>query len=427
MSKITNVVGREILDSRGNPTVEVDIHLENGVQGRASVPSGASTGKHEAVELRDNDSKRFNGQGVQNAILSVTSEIKNSIKGKSAYAQNEIDSLLIALDGTDNKSRLGANAILGTSIAVAQAAARSMSEPLYQYLSSDKKDFKLPMPMMNILNGGSHADNDLDFQEFMIVPISATSMLEAIQMGAEVFQSLRNILKKDKLSTAVGDEGGFAPRLQSSKETIEYILKAIKQAGYKPRKDVLLALDCASSEYFTGTHYNMKGAKLDLNREEKILFLTELQEQYPIISIEDGMAEDDWAGWTDLTTKIGSKCQLVGDDLFATNSQRLLNGIKEKAGNSILIKYNQIGTITETLKVIELAKKNNFLQIISHRSGETEDVSIADLAVATRAGQIKTGSLSRTDRVAKYNQLIRIEEELGKQCYMSKDLLKYSL
>jgi enolase len=426
MSKITNVVGREILDSRGNPTVEVEIYLENGIRGRASVPSGASTGKHEAVELRDNDNKRFNGQGVKNAILSVTTEIKDCIQGKSAYDQNDIDSLLIALDGTDNKSRLGANAILGTSIAVAQAAARSMSAPLYHYLSSDKKDFKLPMPMMNILNGGSHADNDLDFQEFMIVPISATSIFKAIQMGAEVFQSLRNILRKEKLSIAVGDEGGFAPRLESSKETIEYILHAIKQAGYKPEKDFSLALDCASSEYFTGTHYNMKGEKLRLNREEKILFLNELQLQYPIISIEDGMAEDDWTGWTDLTTKIGSKCQLVGDDLFVTNSQRLLDGITKHAGNSILIKYNQIGTITETLKVIELAKENNFSQIISHRSGETEDVSIADLAVATGAGQIKTGSLSRTDRVAKYNQLIRIEEELGKQCYMSQDLLKYT-
>ena len=426
MSKITNVVGREILDSRGNPTVEVEIYLENGIRGRASVPSGASTGKHEAVELRDNDNKRFNGQGVKNAILSVTTEIKDCIQGKSAYDQNDIDSLLIALDGTDNKSRLGANAILGTSIAVAQAAARSMSAPLYHYLSSDKKDFKLPMPMMNILNGGSHADNDLDFQEFMIVPISATSIFKAIQMGAEVFQSLRNILRKEKLSIAVGDEGGFAPRLKSSKETIEYILHAIKQAGYKPEKDFSLALDCASSEYFTGTHYNMKGEKLRLNREEKILFLNELQLQYPIISIEDGMAEDDWTGWTDLTTKIGSKCQLVGDDLFVTNSQRLLDGITKHAGNSILIKYNQIGTITETLKVIDLAKENNFSQIISHRSGETEDVSIADLAVATGAGQIKTGSLSRTDRVAKYNRLIRIEEELGEQCYMSKDLLKYS-
>ena len=426
MSKITNVVGREILDSRGNPTVEVEIYLENGIRGRASVPSGASTGKHEAVELRDNDNKRFNGQGVKNAILSVTTEIKDCIQGKSAYDQNDIDSLLIALDGTDNKSRLGANAILGTSIAVAQAAARSMSAPLYHYLSSDKKDFKLPMPMMNILNGGSHADNDLDFQEFMIIPISANSIFKAIQMGAEVFQSLRNILRKEKLSIAVGDEGGFAPRLKSSKETIEYILQAIKQAGYKPEKDFSLALDCASSEYFTGTHYNMKGEKLRLNREEKILFLNELQLQYPIISIEDGMAEDDWTGWTDLTTKIGSKCQLVGDDLFVTNSQRLLDGITKHAGNSILIKYNQIGTITETLKVIELAKENNFSQIISHRSGETEDVSIADLAVATGAGQIKTGSLSRTDRVAKYNQLIRIEEELGELCYMSQDLLKYT-
>ena len=427
MSKITNVVGREILDSRGNPTVEVEIHLENGERGRASVPSGASTGKHEAVELRDNNKKRFNGQGVQKAILSVTTEIKACIQGKSAYDQNEIDSLLIALDGTNNKSRLGANAILGTSIAVAQAAARSMSAPLYRYLSSDKKkDFKLPMPMMNILNGGRHADNNLDFQEFMVVPISATSILKAIQMGAEVFQSLRTILKKEKLSIAVGDEGGFAPRLKSSKETIEYILKAVKQAGYKERKDFLLALDCASSEYFTGKQYNLRGEKLKLSTEEKTFFLTQLQQQYPIISIEDGMAEDDWAGWTDLTTKIGSKCQLVGDDLFATNSERLLNGIKNHAGNSILIKYNQIGTITETLKVIKLAKKNNFSQIISHRSGETEDVSIADLAVATGAGQIKTGSLSRTDRVAKYNQLIRIEEELGEQCYMSKDLLKYS-
>ena len=424
MSKITNVIGREILDSRGNPTIEVDILLENGKLGRASVPSGASTGKHEAVELRDNEN-RFNGLGVQKAIMSIKAEIKTCIQGRSVYEQAQIDELLIKLDGTDNKSRLGANAILGTSIAVAKAAANSISKPLYLYLSDNKKDFKLPMPMMNILNGGSHADNGLDIQEFMVIPISAKSISEAVQMGTEVFHSLKGALKEDNLSVAIGDEGGFAPQLNGSKEAIEYILKAIKKAGYGPEKDFLLALDCASSEYFSGDTYHMKGEKLKMRSEEKIQFLTELQEKYPIISIEDGMAEDDWKGWTGLTDKIGSKCQLVGDDLFATNSKRLMNGIKKKAGNAILIKYNQIGTITETLKVIEMAKKHSFLQIISHRSGETEDVSIADLAVATSAGQIKTGSLSRTDRVAKYNQLIRIEEELGKQSYISRDLMEY--
>ncbi|PQM56414.1 MAG: phosphopyruvate hydratase [Rhodobacteraceae bacterium] len=426
MSKIKSVTGREILDSRGNPTIEVEVALTSGEIGRAAVPSGASTGKHEAVELRDNNESRFHGKGVQKAVNSIKTEINDSITGFDIFGQEEIDTALIALDGTPNKSRLGANAILGTSIAIAQAAAKSNSSPLYIHLAKDPENLKLPMPMMNILNGGSHADNSLDIQEFMIIPISANSISNAIRMGSEVFHSLRNILKADGLTTAVGDEGGFAPPLKSSSDAIDYIMKAIEKANYTPGTDFMLALDCASSEYFDGKSYNMEGESLRLDQEQKVQFLESLQNRYPIVSIEDGMAEDDWKGWENLTKQIGSKCQLVGDDLFATNPQRLETGIKNRAGNAILVKYNQIGTITETLRVIDIAKKNDFLQIISHRSGETEDVSIADISVATGAGQIKTGSLSRTDRVAKYNQLLRIEESLGDKCFMSKDLLKYT-
>ena len=426
MSKIKSVTGREILDSRGNPTVEVEVALTSGVIGRAAVPSGASTGKHEAVELRDSNESRFHGKGVQKAVNSIKTEINDSITGFDIFGQEEIDTALIALDGTPNKSRLGANAILGTSIAIAQAAAKSNSTPLYIHLAKDPENLKLPMPMMNILNGGSHADNSLDIQEFMIIPISANSISNAIRMGSEVFHSLRNLLKADGLTTAVGDEGGFAPPLKSTTDAIDYIMKAIEKANYTPGRDFMLALDCASSEYFDGKRYNMEGESLRLDQEQKVQFLENLQKRYPIVSIEDGMAEDDWEGWKNLTTQIGSKCQLVGDDLFATNPQRLETGIKSRAGNAILVKYNQIGTITETLRVIDIAKKNDFLQIVSHRSGETEDVSIADISVATGAGQIKTGSLSRTDRIAKYNQLLRIEETLGDKCFMSKDLLKYT-
>ena len=426
MSKIKSVTGREILDSRGNPTVEVEVTLTSGVIGRAAVPSGASTGKHEAVELRDSNESRFHGKGVQKAVNSIKTEINDSITGFDIFGQEEIDTALIALDGTPNKSRLGANAILGTSIAIAQAAAKSNSTPLYIHLAKDPENLKLPMPMMNILNGGSHADNSLDIQEFMIIPISANSISNAIRMGSEVFHSLRNLLKADGLTTAVGDEGGFAPPLKSTTDAIDYIMKAIEKANYTPGRDFMLALDCASSEYFDGKRYNMEGESLRLDQEQKVQFLENLQKRYPIVSIEDGMAEDDWEGWKNLTTQIGSKCQLVGDDLFATNPQRLETGIKSRAGNAILVKYNQIGTITETLRVIDIAKKNDFLQIVSHRSGETEDVSIADISVATGAGQIKTGSLSRTDRIAKYNQLLRIEETLGDKCFMSKDLLKYT-
>ena len=426
MSKIKSVTGREILDSRGNPTVEVEVSLDTGVVGRASVPSGASTGRHEAVELRDNDSTRFFGKGVLNAVNAVRTEIDSCITGKDVFDQEGIDHALITLDGTPNKSRLGANAILGTSIAVAQAASAFKSEPLYAYLAKDQNCLKLPMPMMNILNGGSHADNLLDIQEFMVIPVSADSISEAIRMGCEVFHSLKDLLRKNGLATAVGDEGGFAPALKDTNNALDYILEAIETAHYTPGQDFLLALDCASSEYFDGEKYYLEGEDLKLNQEQNIQYLIDLQEKYPIISIEDGMAEDDWTGWTNLTAKTGSRCQLVGDDLFATNPKRLMNGIQNKAGNAILIKYNQIGTITETLNVIDIAKKNDFLQIVSHRSGETEDVSIADLSVATGAGQIKTGSISRTDRIAKYNQLLRIEESLGNKCYMSKDLLKYS-
>ena len=425
MSSIKNIKAREIIDSRGNPTLEVDIYLDSNDFGRASVPSGASTGKHEALELRDKNLKKFNGKGVTKAVNSVNKIINPLLIGKNVNDQKSIDQLMIDTDGTSNKSNLGANAILGVSIALAQASAAFNKRPLYINLNPDNIKYKLPMPMMNILNGGMHANNDLDIQEFMIIPVSATNMHTAIRMGCEVFHTLKDILNNRNFSTAVGDEGGFAPPLTNTNKALDIILMAIEKSGYKPEKDFLLALDCASSEYFSQGVYNMSGEKLNLNSNEKVLFLKSLVENYPIISIEDGMSEDDWEGWKDITLQLGKKCQLVGDDLFATNPERLKKGISDKAGNAILIKYNQIGTISETLDVIKMAQKNNFLQIFSHRSGETEDVSISDLSVATCVGQIKTGSLSRTDRIAKYNQLIRIEEDLGKNCYMSDDLSKY--
>ena len=425
MSSIKKIKAREIIDSRGNPTLEVDVFLDSSDFGRASVPSGASTGKHEALELRDKNIKKFNGKGVSKAVNSVNKIINSLLIGKNVNDQKSIDQLMIDTDGTSNKSNLGANAILGVSIAVAQASAAFNKRPLYLNLNPDSTKYKLPMPMMNILNGGMHANNDLDIQEFMIIPVSATNMHTAIRMGCEVFHTLKNILNNNNFSTAVGDEGGFAPPLTNTIKALDIILMAIEKSGYKPEKDFLLALDCASSEYFSQGVYNMSGEKIMINSNEKVLFLKRLVENYPIISIEDGMSEDDWEGWKDITLQLGKKCQLVGDDLFATNPERLKKGISDKAGNAILIKYNQIGTISETLDVIKMAQKNNFLQIFSHRSGETEDVSISDLSVATFVGQIKTGSLSRTDRIAKYNQLIRIEEDLGKKCYMSDDLIKY--
>ncbi len=426
MSIIKKIKAREIIDSRGNPTLEVDVNLNNGDFGRASVPSGASTGKYEALELRDCNSSIFHGKGVTRAMNSVNNEINALLIGKNVHDQELIDQSMIELDGTANKSNLGANAILGTSIAVAQASAVFNKKPLYRnFYSSNQTKYKLPMPMMNILNGGMHANNGLDIQEFMIIPVSSNSFYNAVRMGCEVFNTLKNILHEKNFSTAVGDEGGFAPQLSNTIAAIEIILMAIEKSGYTPGKDFLLALDCASSEYYEDGYYYMSGEKLKLNSKEKVNFLKNLVEKYPIISIEDGMSEDDWSGWQELSFQLGSKCQLVGDDLFATNPERLEKGIKEKAGNAILIKYNQIGTLSETLKVIRMAKSNDFFNIFSHRSGETEDVSISDLSVATCVGQIKTGSLSRTDRIAKYNQLIRIEQELEANCYISEDLEKY--
>ena len=425
MPKINKIKGRQVFDSRGNPTVEAEVYSDDGHYSSSIVPSGASTGKHEALELRDRNITKFNGKGVTKAVNSVNKIINSLLIGKNVNDQKSIDQLMIETDGTSNKSNLGANAILGVSIAVAQASAAFNKKPLYLNLNPDNTKYKLPMPMMNILNGGMHANNDLDIQEFMIIPVSATNMHTAIRMGCEVFHTLKNILNNNNFSTAVGDEGGFAPPLTNTIKALDIILMAIEKSGYKPEKDFLLALDCASSEYFSQGVYNMSGEKIMINSNEKVLFLKRLVENYPIISIEDGMSEDDWKGWKDITLQLGKKCQLVGDDLFATNPERLKKGISDKAGNAILIKYNQIGTISETLDVIKMAQKNNFLQIFSHRSGETEDVSISDLSVATGVGQIKTGSLSRTDRIAKYNQLIRIEEDLGKNCYMSDDLIKY--
>ncbi len=412
MSQIIHVHAREILDSRGNPTVEADVILSNGTLGRAAVPSGASTGEHEAVELRDGDPQRYSGKGVLKAVHNVNDLIARALKGMDARDQGEIDRTLIELDGTATKSKLGANAILAASLATARAAATDQNLPLYRYLGGENAN-TLPVPMMNIVNGGAHADNNVDFQEFMIVPVGAEKFSEALRMGAEIFHTLKSVLKKKGYATSVGDEGGFAPNLKSNEEAIETILEAIAQSGYRAGEDVLLALDPAASEFFDGQSYVFK--KSDgrrLSSDEMVAFWSKWIENYPIVSLEDGMAESDWDGWKSLTNELGQRAQLVGDDIFVTNIEFLGQGIDRGVANSILIKVNQIGTLTETLDCIKLAKANLYTTVISHRSGETEDAFIADLAVATNAGQIKTGSLSRSDRVAKYNQLLRIEEEV---------------
>jgi enolase len=410
---ISDILAREILDSRGNPTIEVDVTLENGVVGRAAVPSGASTGEHEAVELRDGDAARYNGKGVLNAVDNVNDTIVDELTGLDAMLQTEVDALMIALDGTPNKSKLGANAILGVSLAVAKAAAASMNMPLYRYIGGTNAKV-LPVPMMNILNGGKHADNTVDIQEFMIVPAGAPNFAEALRMGAEVFHALKGVLHKKGLNTSVGDEGGFAPNLKSNEEAVEVILEAITKTSYQAGKDVFLALDPASSEMMdNGKYVFYKSDKSSFTSEQMVKFYEKWVNQYPIISIEDGMAENDWDGWKLMTDALGKKIQIVGDDVFVTNTDFLKKGIDMGVANSILIKVNQIGTLTETLNAIEMAKTAGYTAVVSHRSGETEDATIADIAVATNAGQIKTGSASRTDRIAKYNQLIRIEEQLG--------------
>ena len=412
MTAIIDIVAREILDSRGNPTVEVDVTLEDGSMGRAAVPSGASTGAHEAVELRDGDKSRYGGKGVTKAVESVNRDIFDAISGFEAEDQIKIDETMIALDGTKNKAKLGANAILGVSLAVAKAAAETSGLPLYRYIGGTTARV-LPTPMMNVINGGVHADNPIDFQEFMIMPLGAPSLREAVRWGAEVFHALKSALKKAGLNTNVGDEGGFAPNLPSAEAALDYAMKAIESAGFKPGQDIGLALDPAASEFFKDGAYVYSGEGKTRSIEQQVDYLAHLADAYPIVSIEDGMAEDDWAGWKLLTEKIGARRQLVGDDIFVTNVERLSRGIKEGIGNSILIKVNQIGTLTETLAAVDMAHRAGYTAVMSHRSGETEDSTIADLAVATNCGQIKTGSLARSDRLAKYNQLIRIEEELG--------------
>ncbi len=414
MTAITDIIGREILDSRGNPTVEVDVILEDGSKGRAAVPSGASTGAHEAVELRDGDKARYGGKGVRKAVDAVNGEIYDALGGMEAEAQAKIDETLIALDGTPNKGRLGANAILGVSLAVAKAAAIAKREPLYRYVGGTAARL-LPVPMMNIVNGGVHADNPIDFQEFMIMPVGAPSFAEALRAGSEIFHTLKAQLKSMGLNTNVGDEGGFAPDLKSAEAALDIVMQAIGKAGYKPGGDVMIALDPAASEFFKDGKYLYTGEGKTRSPQQQAEYLAQLAGKYPIVSIEDGMAEDDWEGWKILTDLIGGKCQLVGDDIFVTNVTRLARGIKEGIGNSILVKVNQIGTLTETLATVEMAHKAGYTVVMSHRSGETEDSTIADLAVATNCGQIKTGSLARADRTAKYNQLLRIEEELGPQ------------
>ncbi len=415
MSTITNIHAREILDSRGNPTVEAEVTLNNGAIGRAAVPSGASTGSKEAIELRDKG-QRYLGKGVQKAVAAVNGEIADKLKGMNAEDQEKLDQALIALDGTENKERLGANALLAVSLATAQAVAKAKSMPLYRYLGGDAA-VTLPVPMMNIINGGEHADNNIDIQEFMVLPVGLPSFSEALRCGVEIFHSLKSVLKKQGLNTAVGDEGGFAPNLPSNVAALEVILLAIEKAGYVAGKDVYLGLDVASSEFYRDGKYHLTAENKQLNSQDFSNYLVDLARQYPIISIEDGMAENDWEGWKILTQAIGKKVQLVGDDLFVTNSKIFQRGINEHIANAILIKLNQIGTLTETLQTIRLAQASGYNTIISHRSGETEDVTIADLAVATNAGQIKTGSLCRTDRVAKYNQLLRIEDMLGKRAF----------
>ena len=412
MSAIVDVIAREILDSRGNPTVEADVLLESGVMGRAAVPSGASTGSREAIELRDGDKSRYLGKGVMKAVENVNTEICEALVGLDAEEQTYIDKVMIELDGTENKSRLGANAMLAVSMAVAKAAAEEAGLPLYRYFGGSGQ-MTLPVPMMNIINGGAHANNSLDFQECMILPVGAPSFREALRYGAEIFHNLKKILDKKGYPTTVGDEGGFAPNVSGATEALELICEAIKAAGFEPGKDVMLGLDCAASEYFQDGKYVMPGEKLTLTAEENVKFLAGLVEKFPIISIEDGMAEQDWDGWKLLTDALGKKVQLVGDDLFVTNTRILKEGIEKGIANSILIKINQIGTLTETFAAIEMAKRAGYTAVISHRSGETEDSTIADIAVGLNAGQIKTGSLSRSDRISKYNQLLRIEEDLG--------------
>ena len=424
MTAIVDIIGREILDSRGSPTVEVDVVLEDGTMGRAAVPSGASTGAHEAIELRDNDKSRYLGKGVLKAVDAVNGEIFDALSGMDAEDQRGIDAAMIQLDATPNKSRLGANAILGVSMAVAKAAAESNNLPLYRYVGGANAHV-LPVPMMNIINGGAHADNPIDIQEFMIMPVSAETCTDAIRIGSEIFHTLKKNLKDAGHNTAVGDEGGFAPNLKSADEALTFIMRAIEKAGYKPGDDVMLALDCASTEYFKDGKYNLHGEGKTLDSAANAKYLEDLVNRFPIVSIEDGMAEDDWAGWKVLTDLIGKRCQLVGDDLFVTNTKRLSQGIKTATANSILVKVNQIGTLTETLDAVSMAQRAGYTAVMSHRSGETEDYTIADLAVATNCGQIKTGSLSRSDRLAKYNQLIRIEGELGDVAvYAGRSILK---
>lgn len=430
MSLIIDVKARQILDSRGNPTVEVDVTTQNGFVGRAAVPSGASTGAYEAVELRDGDKSRYLGKGVLKAVENVNTKIAEALVGVDVFEQNAIDKIMLDLDGTENKGILGANAILGVSLAVAKAAAQESRQPLYRYIGGVNAN-TLPIPMMNIINGGSHSDAPIAFQEFMIMPVGAPSFSEALRWGAEVFHTLKKILHDRNLSTAVGDEGGFAPTFDGTEDAVETVLKAIEQAGYKPGSDICLALDCASSEFYKDGKYNYakfegdKGAVR--SSEEQAAYLAELSEKYPIISIEDGMAEDDWAGWKTLTEKIGDRVQLVGDDLFVTNTVRLQQGIDSDTANSILVKVNQIGSLTETINAVTLAQNSGYTSVMSHRSGETEDATIADLAVALNCGQIKTGSASRSDRMAKYNQLLRIEEELGENARFIGKNFKYAI
>jgi enolase len=426
MSYIAKVIGRQILDSRGNPTVEVDVYTSNGSYGRAAVPSGASTGVHEAVELRDNDPERYMGKGVQNAVSFVNTVINDSLEGEYLFDQKAIDRKLIEIDGTENKSRIGANAILGTSLAVAKAAASESNMSLFKYVGGAGA-YTMPVPMMNILNGGSHADNKIDIQEFMVMPFGAESFSEGLRMGTEIFHHLKAVLKAKGYSTNVGDEGGFAPNLGSNEEAIEFVLEAIEKAGYKAGEQIWIALDAASSEFYDGEKkkYIFESTGTEMTSDEMVDYWKTWSEKYPIISIEDGLDEDDWEGWKKLTAAIGDKVQLVGDDLFVTNTKRLARGIKEKSANSILIKVNQIGTLTETIEAVQMATANSLTSVMSHRSGETEDTTIADLAVALGCGQIKTGSASRSDRMAKYNQLLRIEEELGESAFYPGLAFKY--
>ncbi|MBJ6373220.1 phosphopyruvate hydratase [Sedimentitalea arenosa] len=424
MSTIIDIHAREILDSRGNPTVEVDVILEDGTMGRAAVPSGASTGAYEAVEKRDGDAARYMGKGVLEAVAAVNGEIADELVGYDATEQVAIDGAMIELDGTENKGRLGANAILGVSLAVAKAAADFTTQPLFRYVGGTSARV-LPVPMMNIINGGEHADNPIDIQEFMIMPVSAETMRDAVRMGAEVFHTLKKELSAAGLSTGIGDEGGFAPNIASTREALDFVLKSIEKAGYKPGADIYLALDCAATEYYRDGSYVLSGEGKTLSSEENAAYLAALVADYPIISIEDGMSEDDWEGWQALTETLGSKVQLVGDDLFVTNPKRLAEGIARGCANSMLVKVNQIGSLTETLKAVDMAHRAGYTNVMSHRSGETEDATIADLAVATNCGQIKTGSLARSDRLAKYNQLIRIEESLGETAeYAGRSILR---